>query len=77
MNATPPVNSSSLGAIQGGSSRDLSAAPAVVLKSPYAPPGSECGFVRGTHFVGFSYEHNPPVECSSLSAYTNVGLRGI
>ena len=61
LDPTPHGQGSFLGAIKSGSSWDLSAAPAVVLMSPYAPPGSECGSVRGTHFVGFSYEHNPQV----------------
>jgi uncharacterized membrane protein len=37
LNPTPPGQGSFLGAIKSGSSWDLSAAPAVVLMSPYAP----------------------------------------
>ena len=47
---------------------DLSAASAVVLISPVDSLCSECGSARGSHFMGFSYEHNTQVDCSCLSA---------
>ena len=43
--------------------RDLSAASAVVLISLLDSAGSECGSVRGTHFLRFSMS-TTPVECS-------------
>ena len=40
---------------------DLSTASAAVLISPVDSLCSECGYVRGTHFIGLSLDQTPPV----------------